>query len=96
MFVNLRHSYIGLIKQVKLGFSWTTLFFGIFVPLLRGDIKWALIMGVSALLTFGLSWLVYPFLYNKLYVKDLIEKGYVPADETSKNALAEKGIYFAP
>ena len=28
---------IGQIKVVKEGFSWTMLFFGIFVPLCRGD-----------------------------------------------------------
>lgn len=79
----------GLVKEVKIGFSWTTLFFGLFVPLVRGDIKWALIMFGIALLagvpTYGIgsfiSNLVFAFIYNKLYVRDLLEKGYRPQSQ---------------
>lgn len=79
----------GLIKEVKIGFSWTTLFFGLFVPLIRGDLKWALIMFGIALIvgvpTYGIgsfiSNLVFAFIYNKLYVRDLLEKGYRPQNE---------------
>ena len=63
-------------KQVKKGFSWTMLFFGVFVPLLRGDWKWFLITFALAILTSGVSWLVFPFFYNKLYINDLLQKGY--------------------
>ena len=66
----------GVIKSAPQGFSWTTLLFGIFPALLRGDIKWALIMGVVALITLGMSWLIFPFFYNKLYLDDLMNKGY--------------------
>ena len=67
----------GVTKQVKKGFSWTMLFFGIFVPLIRGDIKWFVISLVAAFVTVGISWLVFPFIYNKLYLNDLLNKGYV-------------------
>ena len=40
----------GLRKEVKLGFSWTTFFFGWFVPLFRGDAKNAIIFLVGGLL----------------------------------------------
>lgn len=43
MILNLQSPNAG-VKQVKVGFSWTTFFFGFFVPLFRGDIKWFLIM----------------------------------------------------
>jgi hypothetical protein len=66
----------GQIKEAPVGFSWTTFFFGIFVALIRGDGKWAAIMFFAALLTFGLSWLVFPFIYNKLYLKDLLGNGF--------------------
>ena len=83
----------GIIKQVKLGFSWTMLFFGIFVPLFRGDIKWFLITLLVACVTAGFSWFVFPFIYNKIYIKEMIEKGWLPADDFAANALKSKGIF---
>lgn len=82
----------GLLKEAKVGFSWTTLFFGCLTPLFRGDIKWALIMFVVAMLTFGISHLVFPFIYNKIYIKDLISAGYTPASETDRILLVSKQI----
>lgn len=91
---------VGLIKEVKIGFSWTTLFFGFFPALFRGDLKWAAIMFVSAiavsLITIGFGgWIisiVFAFIYNKIYIKELIEKGYLPASEESKAKLQSAGI----
>ncbi len=68
---------IGQMRIVKDGFSWTTLFFGVFVPLVRGDGKWFLIMLVANLCTFGMASIVFSFIYNKIYINDLLEKGYV-------------------
>lgn len=79
---------LGQIREVKKGFSWTTLFFGLFVPMIRGDWKWAIIMFLTALVTGGLSWLVFPFLYNGIYEKELIRNGFV--DE----AIIENGFGF--
>ena len=67
---------IGQIKIVKEGFSWTTLFFGIFVSLCRGDWKWFLIMLIANIFTYGLASIVFAFIYNKIYINDLLEKGY--------------------
>lgn len=66
----------GKTKKGPVGFSWLTLFTGFISPLLRGDILWSLIMFVAMLFTAGLSMLVFPFIYNKIYVKGLIKKGY--------------------
>ena len=66
----------GVTKTVKVGFSWTMLFFGVFVPLVRGDWKWLLISILAVPFTFGIYWLVFPFFYNKVYLNDLLNNGY--------------------
>lgn len=84
----------GAMKQVKVGFSWTMLFFGFIVPLIRGDWKWCIVSLLISLVTCGIAWIVFPFIYNKIYIKDLIENGWYPADDAAKNALRVKGIFF--
>lgn len=82
----------GSIKKVKVGFSWTTLFFNFFVPTLRGDFKWAVIIFFACFFTFGIAWFVFPFIYNKIYIKKLLEKGYEPDGEALTNRMRDKGI----
>lgn len=67
---------VGIMQKVKIGFSWTTFFFGPFVPLVRGDIKYFFIMIIASFLTFGISNIIFAFLYNKFYINDLLNKGY--------------------
>ena len=62
----------GLTKSVKLGFSWTTFFFGMFVPLARG--MW--LHFLVCLCTFNMASLVYMFAINRLYARALIESGW--------------------
>ncbi|HLR35876.1 MAG TPA: hypothetical protein VK071_11200 [Tissierellales bacterium] len=86
----------GMVKEVKIGFSWTTFFFGLFVPLIRGDLKWALIMlGIAFLAgvpTMGIgsivSNIIFAFIYNKLYIRELLEKGYRPQNEEDYVAIS--------
>ena len=93
----------GLRKTVKLGFSWTTFFFGFFPALFRGDLKWAAIMFIIvaavSVVTLGFGgWIasiVFSFIYNKIYIKELIEKGYRPADEAARSALLSHQIIAA-
>lgn len=85
-------SEVGTVKECKLGFSWTVFFFGIFPALFRGDLKWALIQFVVAWVTCGISHFVFSFTYNKIYIKDLLEKRFVPATEEDRLALVKKGI----
>ena len=83
---------IGIVKECKIGFSWTNFFFGAFTPAFRGDWKYCGIMVLCAFFTFGISWLVFPFLYNKLYINDLLKKGYTPASESDRKLLVFKGF----
>ncbi len=86
---------VGMIKIVPQGFSWTTFFFGCFVPLFRGDIKWCAIMVILGLLTGGISHLFFPFFYNKIYTKSLLEQGYQAVSDEDKKILKMNGIQFA-
>ncbi len=101
--ISLKHTHSGVIKPAPIGFSWTTFFFGGFPALLRGDLKWAVIMWIIwlsglglSLLTFGITSLVFGIvlgvIYNKRYVVERMEEGYVPADDHSRNVLLRAGI----
>lgn len=68
--------HTGAKKDAPVGFSWTTFFFGFFVPLVRGDWKWALLMILLAIFTLGFAMIYSWFAYNKHYIKDLIGHGY--------------------
>ena len=83
----------NLTKKGLVGFSWTTLFFGFFVPIFRGDFTWAIIMVILEAITCGASNIVMAFFYNnKIYTAKLLENGWEPADEHSKKILIEKGM----
>ncbi|WP_211748463.1 DUF2628 domain-containing protein [Paenibacillus sp. Marseille-Q4541] len=90
----------GVTKDVKVGFSWTTFFFTFFPALFRGDLKWAFIMFLLTVafgsFTFGIGgWvcgLVFAFVYNKIYIKELLEKGYRPVNEYDRAALENRNI----
>lgn len=79
----LKNEY-GVVKKAPVGFSFTVLFFGFLVPLLRGDLKWSAIMFIASLavgaITFGFGavfvWIFFAVKYNELYLDELKEKGY--------------------
>ncbi|WQS50883.1 HrgC protein [Helicobacter pylori] len=82
----------NLIKKGFVRFSWTTLFFSFFVPIIRGDVKWAVIMFIAVIFTFWLSHIVFAFIYNKQYTTRLLESGYEPTDEYSRGILRSRGM----
>ncbi len=70
------NEFTGETKAVPAGFSWTTFFFGFFVPLFRGDMGWGAIMFIAGLFTWGFSNLLFAFFYNGLYRDKLLERGF--------------------
>jgi hypothetical protein len=103
--IYLKHPMTGVRKQSKVGWSWTGFLFGFWVPLFRGDWKWAAIsFGVQfvlGLFSFGISSLVWCCVlgakYNQMYVEGLIDRGYVRVDEaTYWTPMATFGVPVTP
>lgn len=92
MTINLKNQ-TGAIKTAPTGFSWTMLFFGCFVPLLRGDFKWFFMSLAASVVTVGISWFIMPFIYNKRYISNLLESGFTPSDDVSQNELVSRGMF---
>ena len=104
--VNLKKD--NLTKKGFVGFSWTTFFFGCFVPLFRGDVKWAgimlalgllvsfsggVILGDAAFLPILIYQVVFAFIYNKRYTENLLKEGYEPVGDSDRTALKFSGLY---
>lgn len=83
---------LGQLRTAKVGFSWTVLFFCFCVPIFRGDAKWAVIMFASNVLTLWLANLIFCFTYNGTYIRELLSRGFQPADVESRKILINKGF----
>ena len=66
----------GVEKRVKDGISWTFFFFGAWVPLVRGDIKWFFLSIFLSFITGSIFYWILVFKYNDWYMNDLLNKGY--------------------
>ena len=80
----------GIVKEAPVGFSWTTFFFGFFPALIRGDWLWALIICAATFVTFGLSGIVFAFIYNRLYIQRLLKQGFKVKNYSGNKALIEQ------
>lgn len=83
----------GLRKRVSTGYSFKSLFFGVFYPIARGDMKGVINQVLLVVLTGGLCWLIIPFNYNRRYLKRLIEDGYKPSNDKANKYLKRKLKY---
>lgn len=98
--IALRHPITGLVKRCNTGYSWGTFFLNCLWPLIRGDIKWFVISGfvttLLGLVSVGILGVLagpaFGFFYNKKYIKELIEKGYPPADILAKKWLEREDL----
>lgn len=87
--IHFKHPITTEMKQAPVGFSWTTFFFGIFPALFRSDWKWAAIQLLCVFFTWGLSSIVFCFIYNSLHIKDLVNKGF------QATSIADNNLVFA-
>ncbi len=117
----------GDVKKADFGYSFTTLFFGYWIPLFRKDYKLAGLMFLLVVLellsvnysffqavlatdnpmqvyggdftklagrllmpSFTVSSIVFGFIVNKRYIKQLLSKGYVPKTEADRMIFEKK------
>lgn len=89
--VQLKHTDSGLNKKGYYGYCWTYFLFGAFVPIFRGEIGIGLLHFIFTAITFGLFWLIMPFLYNKQYTNRLLTNGFkLSEDEELDVAIKER------
>ena len=74
--VRIIHSVSGIAKSGYVGFSWTYLLFGWFVPVIRGELGVGVLHLVITFVSFGLSQLIFPFLYNRQYMNRMLTAGW--------------------
>lgn len=92
--LHLENPRTGQLRRAPVGFSWTTLFFGLFPALLRGHWSGAIIQFVCALFTIGLSGFVFAFIYNKMYMRHLLSEGFKVTDATIPIEDVERRVGF--
>jgi hypothetical protein len=101
--VRMVHPTTGIMKNGFYGFSWTTLFFGMFPALFRGDfmtfIGGFIVVAILVFATAGIgAWiamLIWAFFYNSYYTKNLLEKGYVFDAQVDEIAKANAALNIA-
>lgn len=85
--ISFKHPLTGAIKNAPVGYSWTTLLFGFFVPLLRGHWVGAVFILALSMFIFLFAGVVMSFIYNKMYIKHLIGEGYKVSDASEDIAM---------
>jgi len=83
------------IRVAPVGFSWTVMLFGCLPAVFRSNWKWAGIMFFALVVSLGFAGLVFMFIYNKLYITDLIGKGFKAKsilDNNMEKASAKIGL----
>lgn len=81
----------GLIRIVKMGYSWKVCLFGPIFPFIEGYNKLGIILTIASILgvfTYGIvsygTNIIVAFFYNKLYIRYLIHNGYYTTSEVDE------------
>ena len=92
--VRIIHRDSGLVKTGYIGYNWTHLVFGWFVPVVRGELGVGVLHLLITLLSFGLSPLVFPFLYNRQYMNRMLTTGWRLDDTDPNYELGKQTLYI--
>ena len=79
---NLYHPINKHPQAIFTGFSWPCLFFGFFWFLSKNMWAWAVISFLTAIFTWGISNLIFPFFANSQYQNYLLNKGYTGSEDS--------------
>ncbi len=71
----------GILKEVKVGFSWTIFIFSGMPFLSRGMPLWGFVTIITSFFTFGLTGFIMAFIGNKMTAIHYLENGYKKAGE---------------
>lgn len=87
----------GQFKTAKVGFNFPLLLFGMFYTIYKKDLKWTGIFLLTALGAYIFAPLailsfVYPFFYNKLYIKELLKQGYYPVENCHEKLIVAYNV----
>ena len=88
----IKHKGSDMTKKGFYGFSWTYLFFGFFVPLFRGELGVGALHIVFAIFSFGISNIIFAFIYNKQFMERQLVSGWELAGSTDENNLAKAAL----
>lgn len=78
--LKVKNSNTGIEKLAYTGFSWTVLLFGPLPALFRADFIGFIAITALALLTSGLSNIIFAFMYNDWHLNRLLEVGWKKKD----------------
>lgn len=95
MKIQLKNKYTQRVKEAPVGYSWTLLVFGAFVPLFRKDwlstiVLMVLNLTVVCLGGYIVEWVIdalFAALYNKYYINKMLASGWEPLNESSQDAI---------
>lgn len=100
MKIQLKNKYTQQVTEAPVGYSWTILLFGAFVPLFRKDWSSTLVLMVLNLSVFFLGGYiaelvidaVFAALYNKYYIAKMLANGWEPLNKSSQEAINRLSI----
>jgi hypothetical protein len=87
--VRIIHLNSGLAKNGYVGYSWTYLVLGWFVPMFRGELGIGVLHFAFTLISAGLSQLIFPFIYNRQYMTRMLTSGWQLDSSDSNYELAK-------